>query len=222
MSARMGREMRKGRIVGSRRGAATDVLAALHMQRAAMETAAGQPACLRSPRELNRGDSTCEAGTARARRARRQERTVDRGGRRAGSVGAAIRAKTKAVEAEYAPSGQFIDVDGVRLHYVVRGEGEPLAPAARKRQQRPRPRVLRPARPCRRALPGDRLRPAGSSATAADRARRSGRRTRRRACCTRRCSSSASAGRSSPGTRSARRSRSRWRCSFPTTCARWR
>lgn len=37
-----------------------------------------------------------------------------------------IRAKTKSVEAEYAPIGQFIDVDGVRLHYVVRGEGEPL------------------------------------------------------------------------------------------------
>ncbi|MGZ9030305.1 MAG: alpha/beta fold hydrolase, partial [Burkholderiaceae bacterium] len=38
----------------------------------------------------------------------------------------AIRWKTKAVEAEYGPMGQFIEVDGVRLHYVVRGEGEPL------------------------------------------------------------------------------------------------
>jgi pimeloyl-ACP methyl ester carboxylesterase len=38
----------------------------------------------------------------------------------------ALRAKTRAVEAEYAPLGQFIEVDGVRLHYVVRGEGEPL------------------------------------------------------------------------------------------------
>ena len=37
-----------------------------------------------------------------------------------------IRAKTRSVEAEYTPIGQFIDVDGVRLHYVVRGEGEPL------------------------------------------------------------------------------------------------
>ncbi len=37
-----------------------------------------------------------------------------------------IRAKTRAVESEYAPLGQFIEVDGVRLHYVVRGEGEPL------------------------------------------------------------------------------------------------
>jgi pimeloyl-ACP methyl ester carboxylesterase len=37
-----------------------------------------------------------------------------------------IRAKTRAVESEYAPIGQFIEVDGVRLHYVVRGEGEPL------------------------------------------------------------------------------------------------
>ena len=37
-----------------------------------------------------------------------------------------IRAKSRAVEAEHAPIGQFIEVDGVRLHYVVRGEGEPL------------------------------------------------------------------------------------------------
>jgi pimeloyl-ACP methyl ester carboxylesterase len=37
-----------------------------------------------------------------------------------------IRWKTKAVESEYGPIGQFIEVDGVRLHYVVRGEGEPL------------------------------------------------------------------------------------------------
>ncbi len=38
----------------------------------------------------------------------------------------AIRAKTKAVEAEYPPSGGFIEVDGVRLHYIIRGSGEPL------------------------------------------------------------------------------------------------
>lgn len=38
----------------------------------------------------------------------------------------AVRAKTKAVEAEYPPIGQFLQVDGVRLHYVVRGAGEPL------------------------------------------------------------------------------------------------
>lgn len=37
-----------------------------------------------------------------------------------------IRAKSRAVENEYAPIGQFIEVDGVRLHYVVRGEGDPL------------------------------------------------------------------------------------------------
>jgi pimeloyl-ACP methyl ester carboxylesterase len=37
-----------------------------------------------------------------------------------------IRSKTKAVEAEYAPSGQFMEIDGVRLHYIVRGQGEPL------------------------------------------------------------------------------------------------
>ena len=43
-----------------------------------------------------------------------------------GASALAIRAKTRAVEAEYAPLGQFIEVDGVRLHYVVRGEGEPL------------------------------------------------------------------------------------------------
>ena len=38
----------------------------------------------------------------------------------------AIRLKTRAVEAEYPPLGQFIEVDGVRLHVVIRGEGEPL------------------------------------------------------------------------------------------------
>ena len=38
----------------------------------------------------------------------------------------AIRVKTRAVEAEYPPSGQFIDVDGVRLHVVIRGSGDPL------------------------------------------------------------------------------------------------
>jgi pimeloyl-ACP methyl ester carboxylesterase len=38
----------------------------------------------------------------------------------------AVRAKTRAIESEYPPIGQFIEVDGVRLHYVVRGEGEPL------------------------------------------------------------------------------------------------
>ena len=37
-----------------------------------------------------------------------------------------IRWKTREVESEHAPIGQFIEVDGVRLHYVVRGEGEPL------------------------------------------------------------------------------------------------
>lgn len=37
-----------------------------------------------------------------------------------------VRAKTRAVEDEHGPIGQFMEVDGVRLHYVVRGEGEPL------------------------------------------------------------------------------------------------
>lgn len=37
-----------------------------------------------------------------------------------------VRARARAVEQEYPPLGRFIDVDGVKLHYVVRGEGEPL------------------------------------------------------------------------------------------------
>jgi pimeloyl-ACP methyl ester carboxylesterase len=38
----------------------------------------------------------------------------------------AIRARVRAAEAAHPPQGQFIEVDGVRLHYVVRGQGEPL------------------------------------------------------------------------------------------------
>lgn len=38
----------------------------------------------------------------------------------------AVRAKTRQAERAHPPIGQFIDVDGVRLHYVTRGEGMPL------------------------------------------------------------------------------------------------
>jgi pimeloyl-ACP methyl ester carboxylesterase len=34
--------------------------------------------------------------------------------------------RTRKVERDHPPQGRFIDVDGVRLHYVERGEGEPL------------------------------------------------------------------------------------------------
>ena len=37
-----------------------------------------------------------------------------------------VRSKTKSVEHDYVPIGQFLEVDGVRLHYVVRGHGEPV------------------------------------------------------------------------------------------------
>src|SRR3954464_1453201 len=33
---------------------------------------------------------------------------------------------TRDAEREYPPIGRFLDVDGVRLHYIERGEGEPL------------------------------------------------------------------------------------------------
>lgn len=37
-----------------------------------------------------------------------------------------VNVKTRAAEAENPPKGKFIDVDGVRLHYVDQGVGEPL------------------------------------------------------------------------------------------------
>ncbi len=37
-----------------------------------------------------------------------------------------IQRKSRAVEADYPPLGTFLDVDGVRLHVLVRGKGEPL------------------------------------------------------------------------------------------------
>jgi pimeloyl-ACP methyl ester carboxylesterase len=38
----------------------------------------------------------------------------------------AVRYKTKQAERENPPQGKFIDVDGVRLHYLEQGTGEPL------------------------------------------------------------------------------------------------
>src|SRR3954467_5155862 len=50
-----------------------------------------------------------------------------------GAIGAAmaglaliVRHQTKKAERENPPVGRFIEVDGVRLHYVERGEGPPL------------------------------------------------------------------------------------------------
>jgi pimeloyl-ACP methyl ester carboxylesterase len=37
-----------------------------------------------------------------------------------------VRAKTKQAEAENPPQGRFVEVDGVRLHYIERGEGPVL------------------------------------------------------------------------------------------------
>lgn len=34
--------------------------------------------------------------------------------------------KTRQVERDHPPTGQFVEVDGVRLHYVERGQGQPL------------------------------------------------------------------------------------------------
>ena len=37
-----------------------------------------------------------------------------------------VRAKTQQAETENPPTGQFVEVDGVRLHYTVHGDGPPL------------------------------------------------------------------------------------------------
>jgi pimeloyl-ACP methyl ester carboxylesterase len=37
-----------------------------------------------------------------------------------------VRSKTRKAERTHPPIGQFIEVDGVRLHYVERGQGQPL------------------------------------------------------------------------------------------------
>lgn len=37
-----------------------------------------------------------------------------------------VRVRTQRAEAENPPVGRFVEVDGVRLHYMERGEGEPL------------------------------------------------------------------------------------------------
>lgn len=42
------------------------------------------------------------------------------------AAGAVVRSKTREAEQLHPPIGQFINVDGVRLHYVERGSGQPL------------------------------------------------------------------------------------------------
>lgn len=37
-----------------------------------------------------------------------------------------VRAKTRQAESDNPPAGQFVEVDGVRLHYTVHGDGPPL------------------------------------------------------------------------------------------------
>lgn len=46
----------------------------------------------------------------------------------AGLIAAAfvVRSKTRQAELAHPPTGQFIEVDGVRLHYVEHGQGQPL------------------------------------------------------------------------------------------------
>jgi pimeloyl-ACP methyl ester carboxylesterase len=47
----------------------------------------------------------------------------------AAAIGAAVlynRKQTKDAERQHPPIGRFLDVDGVRLHYIERGQGEPL------------------------------------------------------------------------------------------------
>jgi pimeloyl-ACP methyl ester carboxylesterase len=43
-----------------------------------------------------------------------------------GAMAAVVKYKTKQVERENPPQGKFIEVDGIRLHYVEEGIGEPL------------------------------------------------------------------------------------------------
>ena len=42
------------------------------------------------------------------------------------AMAAAVQYKTRQVEHDHPPNGKFINVDGVRLHYLEKGEGEPL------------------------------------------------------------------------------------------------
>jgi hypothetical protein len=37
-----------------------------------------------------------------------------------------VEVQARRAEREHAPAGQFVDVDGARLHYVERGEGPPV------------------------------------------------------------------------------------------------
>jgi pimeloyl-ACP methyl ester carboxylesterase len=44
----------------------------------------------------------------------------------AGLAALAVRARTQRAERENPPAGRFVEVDGVRLHYMDRGQGEPV------------------------------------------------------------------------------------------------
>ncbi len=116
---------------------------------------------------------------------------------RARRVSSLRRPKTREAQRETPPIGQFLTVDGVRLHYVERGRGEPLVLIhgngmmiqrlfGQRHRRRPyralprhhhRPTRLRLQRPPARSLDAPRSRhtvPEGTSATwchASDRAR---------------------------------------------------
>ena len=67
--------------------------------------------------------------------------------------------KTRDAERKHPPVGRFLDVDGVRLHYIEQGTGEPLAADPRQRHPDPGLHDQWPRGPALRALPRDRDRP---------------------------------------------------------------
>jgi pimeloyl-ACP methyl ester carboxylesterase len=53
-------------------------------------------------------------------------RTLAGAGIALAAAGLYVRKKTREAESNYPPEGKFVEVDGVRLHYVEKGEGQPL------------------------------------------------------------------------------------------------
>lgn len=77
------------------------------------------------------------------------------------ALGLMNRLLAAAAERHNPPSGKFVEADGVRLHYVEQGHGQPLHSATRQRQHAPGLRIER-TDPCSvQETPGDRLRPSG-------------------------------------------------------------
>ena len=76
------------------------------------------------------------------------------------ALAAAVNWAARRIERSHPPMGNFIDVDGVRVHYVDVGEGEPVVLLHGNASMLQRS-VSRPPRRARRQASGDRLRPAG-------------------------------------------------------------